>query len=286
MYGSDPPSGPTPNFLILGAQKAGTTWLAKTLAQHPDIFIPRIKEIHYFDLDENFANGASWYSRQFLQSGARSAIGEATPNYLAASYLLPQIDVIDRIAQQLPGSRFIVSTRDPVTRALSALFHHMAYGRIALDISPDEHFRRLLLQERSAFGILEFGRYATDLARFFDAFDERRFLIVSYERHIRSQKKATLKAVCRFLGVTESFEFAKQEAVYHSGSSVKAVLAVRRFLPARIGSVLGHASKYLPAKYHLSISERMCERLCDYYGDDIAKLEALAHDKPQCFLTV
>src|SRR5258707_12548722 len=88
--GSDAPFVPLPNFLILGAQMAGTTWLAKTLAQHPDIFIPRIKEIHYFDNDENFVKGASWYGRQFLRSCDRPAIGERTPNYLAASYLPPQ----------------------------------------------------------------------------------------------------------------------------------------------------------------------------------------------------
>jgi hypothetical protein len=279
------PSEASPNFLILGAQMAGTTWLAKTLSQHPDIFIPRIKEIHYFDRDENFANGASWYRQQFLRSGGRSAVGEATPNYLAATYLLPRIDIIARITAHLPASKFIVSIRDPVARALSALFHHMGKGRLALGTSPDEHFRQLLLQERSAFGILEFGCYATDLARFFDTFDEQRFLILSYERHIQLRKAETLKAICRFLGVSDSFAFSNLEAVHHSGSAVKAVLAVRRYLPASIGSALARTSKHLPAAHQLTISAATRDRLADYYGGEIARLQAMARDKPRCFLT-
>ncbi|MGA1624665.1 MAG: sulfotransferase [Prochlorothrix sp.] len=69
-----------PNFLIAGAMKAGTTWLAQNLQEHPQIFIAP-EELHFFNNPKNFAKGLSWYQRHFQAAGSAQAIGEKTAGY-------------------------------------------------------------------------------------------------------------------------------------------------------------------------------------------------------------
>ena len=71
-----------PAFLIIGAQRSGTTSLYKYLASHPQVRMPFVKEIHYFDL--NFGRGQKWYHSNFpLRLGRDDVItGEASPYYI------------------------------------------------------------------------------------------------------------------------------------------------------------------------------------------------------------
>jgi len=67
---------PRPTFLLIGAQKAGTTWISAMLRAHPEVFVPRAKELHYFNLKENHARGMDWYLGQFGEYAGQKAIGE------------------------------------------------------------------------------------------------------------------------------------------------------------------------------------------------------------------
>jgi len=73
-----------PNFLIIGAQKSGTTWLARILKQHPEIFVYG-KEIHFFDRQQNFDKGIDWYKGHFEEIPHKQFVGEKTPDYLWAN---------------------------------------------------------------------------------------------------------------------------------------------------------------------------------------------------------
>ncbi|MBT4344426.1 MAG: sulfotransferase, partial [Flavobacteriales bacterium] len=55
-----------PNFMCLGVTKSGTTSLYDILIQHPEIYIPKFKEPHFFDITENFKNGVQWYSDNYF----------------------------------------------------------------------------------------------------------------------------------------------------------------------------------------------------------------------------
>ena len=70
------------NFLVIGAQKAGTTWLDDMLRQHPDVFTPPQKELHFFSKLSNFDKGLAWYCDHFSLLGDEKAVGECTPNYI------------------------------------------------------------------------------------------------------------------------------------------------------------------------------------------------------------
>ncbi len=71
-----------PPSLEIGTQKSGTTWLSSMLAQHPEVFIPKQKELHFFNISYNYDKGIGWYRKQFSGYSGEKAVGECTPNYL------------------------------------------------------------------------------------------------------------------------------------------------------------------------------------------------------------
>lgn len=112
-----------PGFLIVGAQRCGTTSLFKALIQHPSVKRPfGRKGIHYFDMD--YGRGIGWYRSHFplRRPGSLSLTGESSPYYMFHP-LAPA-----RIASDLPEARLVVALRDPVERAYSSHAHAIARG--------------------------------------------------------------------------------------------------------------------------------------------------------------
>jgi hypothetical protein len=126
-----------PDFVILGAMKAGTSSLFAYLGEHPRVMAPPGKEIHFFDLA--YRRGPDWYRRHFPRRaevaaaerrlGASVAIGEATPYYLFHPL------AAGRIHGLLPDARLIVLLRDPVARAFSHYRHMIQHGRESLSFA-------------------------------------------------------------------------------------------------------------------------------------------------------
>lgn len=116
---TDHPSS-LPSFLCVGAQKAGTTSLHALLSQHPQVFLPAVKEVHYFSL--HYGRGQAWYREQFAAAQADACCGEITPYYLFHPLAAGRIQTL------LPNVRLIVMLRDPVQRTLSGLFHSIRLG--------------------------------------------------------------------------------------------------------------------------------------------------------------
>jgi hypothetical protein len=121
---------PLPDFLVIGAQKSGTTALYAYLLWHPSVLGPSWKEISYFD--RHAARGPAWYRGQFpLEARVRRAarrtghavVGEASPSYVLHP-LAPE-----RVARLLPRARLIVVLRNPVDRAYSHYHHEVSLGR-------------------------------------------------------------------------------------------------------------------------------------------------------------
>ena len=121
-----------PHFIIVGAQKSGTTWLGRILGQHPDIyFCP--KEIDFFSYQSNLVKGLKYYSTYFERSKKGQIIGEKSPSYLNCIdgkrfYLTENIDEI--IKDNLPDVKIIIILRDPVKRAISAYNHNVRLNNI------------------------------------------------------------------------------------------------------------------------------------------------------------
>lgn len=117
-----------PDFVIVGAQKCGTTSLHKALVQHPRIVRPLVKEVHFFD--RHWVEGLDWYRSHFpLRAALGGRItGESSPSYMFHP-LAPQ-----RLQQVVPGAKLILLMRDPVKRAYS--HYQMKQRRVGLEDKP------------------------------------------------------------------------------------------------------------------------------------------------------
>jgi hypothetical protein len=198
---------PLPNFLIIGAAKAGTTSLHEHLCDHPEIAAPRAKEIHYFDF--SYHRGGSWYRAHFPRHRGKQVTGESTPYYLFHP-LVPE-----RVARDLPEAKLIVLLRDPIDRAYSHHNHESSSGYETLPfeeaisaeagrlrgeeerIVAEPGYRSYSHQHHS---YLARSRYADQLERWLRHFDRDRLLIVAAE-DLFSSPRDTVVAAQRFIGL-------------------------------------------------------------------------------------
>lgn len=194
-------TGRAPDFVILGAQKAGTTSLYELLTRHPQVVPARRKEVHF--LDRHWKRGIGWYRDQFpdvrdTDSAEPVLTGEATPYYL----FHPEAPARLRVAA--PEARLLVVLRDPVDRAYSHYQMQVRRGR------EDQGFARALAleAERLAAGpenhprysYVARGRYAEQLRRWFAVFPRERFLVIESGELVR-RTEAVLAGMTRFLGI-------------------------------------------------------------------------------------
>jgi hypothetical protein len=207
---------PRPDFLIIGAPKAGTTALHSALAQHPDVFTTTPKEPKYWlcgDAPPPHWNGPGdahsqqewiWrrsdYDALFLPAADRQVRGESTPFYLW-SYPAHR-----RIAEHLPDVKLIAVVRDPIDRAYSNWMHLWSDG--LEDVADFE--RAFALQERRIdagwapfWRYRDLGLYGRQLEHLYRYVARERVLVVRY-RDIVDEPARTVDEVCRFLGIAES----------------------------------------------------------------------------------
>lgn len=234
-----------PNFLIIGAQKSGTTWLAWKLRQHPSVFMP-MDEVHFFDREDNFAKGLGWYQAHFDKVATETAVGEKTPDYLAAGlngldHHTP--DLHHRIYETLPDVKLIVSLRNPVERTVSATYHMIRTGHI----SPFHNIDDLLAGSKQhvihQFGVIEYGKYFQQLKTYLQYFDRHQILVLIFEEDIIGRPGSGLKKVCQFLEIDPTFPFAelqkKDNAYRHSwpGLVLDYYIPALRPISARINRI-------------------------------------------------
>jgi hypothetical protein len=186
-----------PDFIGIGAQRAATTWVHECLREHPEVFVPAIKEVHYFD--EHFARGPAWYTGHFRPRPGQRVKGEITPNYLDVEAALP------RLAQTLPNTRLFVILREPVERALSA-YHFFP-----------ERFAGLTFAEacRASGHLVNPGRYARHLERFFVHYGKEQLKVILYD-DIEADPAHVLADLFGFLGIDDAFVPPSVHTVYNS----------------------------------------------------------------------
>jgi hypothetical protein len=186
-----------PDFLGIGAPKAGTTWLHHNLAAHPDLFLPEGKEMHYFS-DHQF-RGLLWYARQFEDAGPRRC-GEITPGYA----VLPRRD-IERIARLIPRVRLLLLVRDPVDRAWSHAVMKLSRetGR-SIDSISDEEFAAHFAGEHST----ERGDYLRMIDNWTSVFSEDQLWIGSFD-DLRDHPTELLVSVFDHLGVKRDVDWSR-----------------------------------------------------------------------------
>jgi hypothetical protein len=197
-----------PGFLIVGAQRCGTTSMFKALVQHPLVARPFLRKgVHYFD--KHYDEGPAWYRGHFpLQATSalkrvgrgRPVTGESSPYYMFHP-LAPQ-----RIAADLPGVRLIVLLRDPVERAYSAHSHELAKGFETLDFAA-------AVDAEPARIAGERERMRTEAG--YDSFDLQHHAYVSRGEYVTQlEELATAVGRDRVLAVDSQDFFAEPEKVF------------------------------------------------------------------------
>lgn len=173
----------TPNFLYIGTSKAGSTWLFNVLAIHPDVYLASNKGLYYFDL--HFDNGRDWYLSHFADAGDHPAVGEISHSYLSSPEAAARI--VDLNSQML----LLVCLREPVDRAFSDYLDLVKNGQ------HDGSFETAL--ERYP-RLLDRGRYATHLQRYFERFPAQQIQVRLFD-DLRADAQGYADDVFDFLAV-------------------------------------------------------------------------------------
>jgi hypothetical protein len=220
----------TPDFILIGAQRCGTTSLFRALRAHPQLVRPLFhKGVNYFDL--NYYRGAGWYRSHFpvAEIARRKVARYGSPvAFEASGYYLYHPFALQRLANDLPGIKLVAMVRDPVERAYSAYKHEYARG------FEQESFERALeLEDERLAGEIERmrddpayesldhrhhsyrhrGQYAEQFERAFALFPAEHIHVIDSEAFFR-QPAEEYRRLLEFLGLREfeSPEFARHNA--------------------------------------------------------------------------
>lgn len=180
-------SGRLPDFLVLGAQKAGSTWFTRNLRRHPGIHMP-MEELTFFT--GHYDEGPQWYADHFTGARPEQLIGEGSPGYLWRPGAAPRI-----LSTLGPAARHFVSLRDPRTRAFSAFRYLVAGGRLPIDADFATEF------EADTRGLRTRGHYAEQIERYVDLFGRDQIFVSIMERDLGASGAATIARAFDFLGL-------------------------------------------------------------------------------------
>jgi hypothetical protein len=290
-----------PDFLVIGAPKAGTTALHAALAAHPGLFMSAVKEPKFFLTDgppPTRGGGPGdvqtyrehvWrredYEALFEDAPPGSLRGESTPFYLYDQAAQ------ERIRALIPGAKLIVVLRDPVERAHSNWTHLWSAG-----LEPIGDFVRACAEEdaRVAAGWADFwhytrlGRYGEQLDRLLLRFPREQVLVLRYRTLLDAPAQA-LDDICEFLGVTPGIiaEVPRENVTAHPSGTlthlavsklVRGTAAAGRHLPAQAGTALARPlERFLQrsARQRRPLSWEQRQALLPYFEDDVKRLETI-----------
>lgn len=282
---------PLPNFLCVGAQKAGTTTLYEVLKQHPDIYLPDVKEPHFFD--EHYPKGLDWYENTFFNKVENEkAVGEITPAYLYMD------EAPQRILEALGTHvKLIFIFRNPADRAYShfLMSKFNGYETASFDevmANNDLGSTRSSTSEKRRFSYKERGYYGRQLRRYLKVFPKENMHFVLFEDLVSTNKKLAYGEILQFLGVKElelDFNIKSNTARRVRNSFLQKILLNNPFLSALAKKLLPRAStrktirkkvKQHNQKSYQNNSHKLSPELRrliinDYYKEDVILLEQL-----------
>jgi Sulfotransferase domain len=179
-----------PDFIGIGAQRTGTSWIYACLYEHPEICMPQ-KEINFFSRAPHWNRGLQWYESIFGECSQSTIAGEFSTSYLTDR------ETPGRIRERYPDARLIVSLRHPADRAFSSYLNDIVAGAV----DPTTGFGEALPAHPE---YVDGGRYALHLRRYLDLFPREQVLISLFE-DARRDPLSAVRAIYSFLGVDPDF---------------------------------------------------------------------------------
>jgi len=287
-----------PNFLVIGAAKAGTTSLHYYLGQHPEVFVSPVKEPHFFALGGerprfrspgadggiNLKSVADPRGYERLFDGVRDekAVGESSTSYLYSP------EAAGSIKSLMPEAKLIAVLRDPAERAYSTFLALRLDGReplgdFSLALAAEDE--RIEGGWEHIWHYKSLGFYHAQFARYREAFEEGRLRVYLYE-DLSADPRGVMRDAYSFLGVDDSF--TPDTARRHNMSGVAKngflVSMVRKRHPVKTAiKPLFPAS--LRRRLVSSVQERVLSRppfppeirreLVDAYREDVLMLQEM-----------
>jgi hypothetical protein len=286
-----------PSFLVIGAAKSGTTALWSFLRQHPQVFMPSVKEPQFFAFAEGEVPRAAGpgatigraitsrqaYDALFEDIGPQvRAVGEASNLYL----YVPEAP--ERIRAQLPDARLVAVLRHPADRAFSSYLHLKRQGR-----EPAPDFATALELEPAriteGWGFLwryrDMGYYGRQLQRYVERFPRSQLLVHLYDDLV-ADPRSVLARTYEFLGVDRSFETDLSARPNRGGvprHGWRGILLSRRSPLRRLAAAATPKRLRTRARdvadEHALVRERLAaderRRLTQDFGPDIEQLERI-----------
>jgi hypothetical protein len=296
------------DFIVIGAQKAGTTSLWHYLRGHPDLYLPPDKEAPFFSHTTNFRRGFDWYLAEYFPlapSGAR--IGTVTPHYMTGWEGSPVDVIAERIHTTLPDVRLIALLRDPIERAISQFRMSRRRGMewrsfeqaIADLLTPQasEEARQDHTETNSYITAGEYGRILESYRRVFPQ-DQ---MLVLYTNDLYEQPQALLARLLPFIGadVERKGDAVERNNHFPSGShrrvSVQAERALVKHLEDEIYPLIPKDQRRFAARsfgfffegWNVVADDRLPlvatalrDMLAEHFEADAERLKALGYEAP------
>ncbi|MGM0411497.1 MAG: sulfotransferase domain-containing protein [Bacillota bacterium] len=261
-----------PDFLIIGAQKSGTTWIYEVLKSHPKIAMAKNrKEVHYFD--RYYDRGIEWYKKRFPDKFS-GLIGETTPKYIYDK------KVPERIKKNIPDVKLICILRNPIKRAYSQ------YKYLVQEKNYNNSFRQSIDEY---IDIKERGLYYNQLFRYLKYFNKTQIKIIIFEEMLEN-KKEKLEEVANFLNLNYDFDEEKiygkanvskipkfKKTYSFTKSIVKKLYDYDLVFIINFFEKIGFKKIFFSENNHNfpEMNTEMYNFLKQYYREDIEKLEVL-----------
>ena len=287
-----------PNYLFIGAAKSATTTFFDILKKHEDIFVPKFKEPHFFNIDENYLKGLDWYKKTYFKDiNNESIIIDFTPTYLY--YKLCAERIFDSLG---PNVKFIIILRNPVDRAYSHYNHSKRDGHevssfedaIKLENERIEKFRDkndFLSELRCSY--ISQGLYFEMISAYLKYFELNNFFIINFESEVVQNLDQTLLKLSKFL----KLDLSNLDYEIHSNKSGKPKYKLlqniitnnnlfrkilKMIVPQKQRQIIRNKIKNFNKEdfVYLQLSEEKRRQLFEkYFRKDIMKLENLIGKK-------
>ena len=200
-----------PKFLVIGVQKAATSWLFYCLQEHPEIFLPSHKrEVDYLGGEKYQQRGWEWWASRFEGAKSRHIVGDVSVDYIYSTRSAKLIK------ENLGDVKFVISLRDPIDRAISAYYWNLRKGKIPnkpLNKGMEAILKTLIKKGGSDFdsktervyrNIIMRGFYDEQISRYLDYFELKNFLFLDFD-NIKRNPLRQVQSIYDFLGVNKSY---------------------------------------------------------------------------------
>lgn len=261
-----------PEFIIIGAMKCATSTLHAQFAKQRGVFMTTPKEPNFFSDDDVHGRGVGWYRGLFDAAPGGAIRGESSTHY---TKLPTHPCTVDRLLAYGASPRLIYVMRDPVDRLVSQYIHEWTEKRAGGSIDD---------AVEAVPGLVDYGRYAMQLAPWIEAFGRERILLVFFER-LRADPQGQLERVCGFIGAPDApvwdHDIERDNA---SGRRLRksplrdAVVEApglsalrRRFVPR---AVRERAKRLWQMRERPSLGAEAMARVRSIYDEDLARLGA------------